>query len=458
MKRQSRNAFCVTITILAVILACWPLTAHAQSAIAVTQNEHEHVFGESVTFRLAVTSNSQIEGIRLFYRVSGQTSAHKAVLEFEPDTAIEVEHTEDMRDETNYQPPMITFTYWWLIEDKAGNRLKTDPISFVYEDTDYTWQVLEDDLVHLYWHDQDQDFGQHFFDMAVEAAAALSDEFGVHSMDPVTIVIYNSHQELMAVLIEASSEWTGAVTFGETGCIAIGLGPMSWMDQVIPHELTHAVLYMITKPPFGNIPRWLHEGLAVRSEGGMGAEERIALAEAIKEDTLISLRVLNSSFPDQRDQAILSYAESSSLIDFIIEAYGKEKLGQLIATFAEGAHYDDAMVEIFGVDMDGMEDLWRAHIGAQPRSGITRATPVPSPTFTVQPEPSPTRKADTVTITPPRETEPTVTATATATPLPGGTQPVTPPTPSRGSRGPCLGLVPALALLVLFVAFRPRSR
>lgn len=455
-KRKNFPKVCTTATMLTIVLLAWTLPAHAQNPITVTQNEHTHVFAKSVTFRLAVTGDNSIDTIKLFYRVSGQTSANKVVLEFEPAKTIEIEHTEDMQDESNYQPPMVTFTYWWTVEDEAGNRLKTEPISFVYEDTNYTWQVLQGDLVRLYWHDQDQAFGQRFFDIAVKAAATLSDEFDVHTPSPVTIVIYNSHQELMAVLREASSEWTGAVTFGDTGCIAIGLGPTPWMNRVIPHELTHAMLYMITKPPFGDIPRWLHEGLAMRSEGGMSVEERTALAEAIEADALISLRVLNSSFPDHREQAILSYAESSSLISFIIDAYGTAKLGELIANFAEGAHYDDAMMDVFGVDMDGMEDLWRAHIGAQPRSGITRATPVPSPTFTIQLTPSQTPEADVTTALPiPTATAVLVAPTSTATPPPEIEQIAT-PTPLPGSRGPCLGLIPALALLALFVVFRPR--
>jgi hypothetical protein len=168
---------------------------------------------------------------------------------------------------------------------------------------------------------------------------------------------------------------------------------------------------------------------------------------------LISLRVLNSAFADARDQAILSYAESNSLIGFIIDEYGADKLAELIAIFAEGAHYDDAMLEVFGVDMDGMEDLWRAHIGAQPRTGETRATPVPSPTAAQVAENTPTAI---------RTPEATATGTAivavstpTATPIP---QQVATPTatPVPRSAGPCLGAIPALALVALFAVFSPR--
>lgn len=431
---------------LALWLLSWVYPIHAQEAVTVIADEHEHVFRESLTFRLKAQSSAKIASVKLFYRVTGQTSANKTELAFDPATSVELEHVEDMSDESNYQPPMIAITYWWVIENEDGGRLKTDVVSFVYEDTRFTWQVLEGKVVHLYWHDQDESLGQTFFDAAVEAATDLSSEFGVMPKDPISIVIYNSHQELMSTLAESSAEWTGAVNFGDTGTIAIGLGQMSWMEKVIPHELTHAMLNQVTKPPFGDIPRWMHEGLAMRSEGGMSLEERAALADAIEDDALISLRVLNSAFADAREQAILSYAESYSLINFIIDAYGTEKLGELIAVFAEGAHYDDAMIEVFGVDMDGMEGLWREHIGAPPASGETRATPVPTATFV----PSPTAT---------RVPQGALTATATAVAaVPTSTpaevaQPT--PTPTPRTTGPCLGAVPMIAVLALF-ALRPR--
>jgi len=367
---------------------------------------------------------------------------------------------------------MITFTYWWVIEDQAGNRLKTEPTPYLYSDTRYDWQVLENDQVQLYWTEQDAAFGQEYFDRAVEAASDLSTEFGLETTSPVVIVIYNSHEEFMSVLQEASAEWTGAVNFGDSGMIVIGLGQESWMLQVIPHELTHAVLHQITQPPFGEIPRWLHEGLAMRSEGGMGREERVTLDQAIEDDTLISLRVLNSPFPDERERAILSYAESNSLVEFIIEAYGPEKLGDLLAVFAVGAHYDDAMLEVFGVDMDGIEDQWRAYIGAKPRVGAQAETATPlstpttaltatsAPTTQITPTPAATTAASpTLVPTPMLPIAATATAlaarprpTATLTPEGAGDNPSSAPAICR----PCLGLLPALALLVILRLYRPR--
>jgi hypothetical protein len=460
-----------------LLVLAWPTPARAapaaQSAIAVVEQSVEHEFKGPMTFSLTAESSATIQSAKLFYRVAGEVAAHKAEVEFEPATRIAVSHTIDMGDDSNYQPPMITFTYWWVIEDQAENRLKTEPTPYLYSDTRYDWQLLENDHVQLYWTEQNAEFGQEYFDRAAQAVSDLSAEFGLETTSPIVIVIYNSHQELMSVLQEASAEWTGAVNFGESAMIVIGLGQHSWMIKVIPHELTHAVLHQITQPPFGDIPRWLHEGLAVRSEGGMDLEERAALEQAIRDDALISLRVLNSPFPDQRDRAILSYAESNSLVEYIIAEHGADKLGELLSVFAVGAHYDDAMQAVFGVDMNGMEDQWREHIGAPPRAQAqpATATPVPTPTETKAPTTAPTTGPTTAPATPPpaATTPPTVTPVATpmlpiaatATALAAQPQPTPSPTPedSPDLPGPgklCLGLLPALALLVILRLYRPR--
>ena len=129
-----------------------------------------------------------------------------------------------------------------------------------------------------------------------------------------------------------------------------------------------------------------------------------------------------------------------------------------MSVFAEGAHYDDAMMQVFGVDMDGMEDLWRTHIGAQPRTGVTQATPVPSATTTTPPTATST-SAPTPSM-PSQEDRPTATAvamlpTSTATVVPAES-PAATPTSVPASAGPCLGAAPALGLLILFALFRAR--
>jgi len=95
----------VLVTCLAFGLA---QPVHAQDAITVLADEHEHVFKESMSFRLRAESASEINSVKLFYRTTGQTSANRVEIELEPGTTVKVEHEVDMADEENYLPYFLT--------------------------------------------------------------------------------------------------------------------------------------------------------------------------------------------------------------------------------------------------------------------------------------------------------------------------------------------------------------
>ena len=116
----------------------------------------------------------------------------------------------------------------------------------------------------------------------------------------------------------------------------------------------------------GNLPAWLDEGLAMHNEGGLEEHYQSILEEAISEDSLIPVQSLCGSFPTNPEEASLAYAESYSLVDFLIDTYGEEKMLELLGLFEEGNTYDGALLEVYGFDIEGLEDLWRVSLGLEP--------------------------------------------------------------------------------------------
>jgi hypothetical protein len=146
--------------------------------------------------------------------------------------------------------------------------------------------------------------------------------------------------------------------------MAIGISPtnIDWGKRAIAHELTHLVIHQITLNPYNSLPLWLDEGLAVRSEGLLDPRYSSYLSEAIASGSLISVQSLSSPFSAYSDEAVLSYAQSYSLVDFLITSYGQEKMSQLLTTFREGSGYDQALEAVYGFDMDGLDSLWREYV------------------------------------------------------------------------------------------------
>lgn len=439
----------LTFLLLALSAAFSPPVG-AQDSIQVTSNEYEYTFRDYITFHLAANSEAEITEITLFARISGESGRQRDEPDFDPGQSVSVKVTWDKMAEDTYRPPGVEIEYWWKIEDAAGNELKTEPVTFVYMDDGHSWQVLENEAIALYWYEGDDSLGNTLFERAVQAIDQISDELGVEVEDKIKIFIYGTYDDLRASLGEGAHQWVGGTSFTDYAVIAAGVAPnnLSYGLRVVPHELTHAVIAQMMEPPFGQLPHWMDEGLAMHYEGPMTGDERAMLQKAIKNDSLLSIRSLASTFPEDYDLAILSYAESNSVIEYIFEVYGNETMAQLLEVFAVGAHQDDGFMDVLGFDVDGLEDEWREYIGAPPREGVTHATPVPLPTRTFTPSPP--------TATP----QPVVIATATPAPSPTATlqtmvtATATPrPEPTKGLCG--LSLLPGVALLGLFLLFHP---
>jgi hypothetical protein len=131
----------------------------------------------------------------------------------------------------------------------------------------------------------------------------------------------------------------------------------------------------------GTLPGWIEEGLAMFSEGRLDATMQSILDQAIRNDYLVSLRSLNGGFSELPDKANLSYSQSYSVVKFMIDTYGQEKMTQLLVALRDAKPIDVALLEVYGFDTDGLEDAWRESIGASPRSVSAQATVQPSPTF-----------------------------------------------------------------------------
>jgi hypothetical protein len=163
-------------------------------------------------------------------------------------------------------------------------------------------------------------------------------------------------------------DWSGGLAFPahRTILLAVGPGDSAWGEQVIAHELAHVVIGAYTFSCFAGLPTWLDEGLALVAEGRQEPFAGSLLDDAIRGDALLSVRSLGLGFSADPDLALLAYSESESLVLFLTEAHGQERMLRLLDEFRSGASEDRALREVYGFDRDGLEAAWRAHIGARP--------------------------------------------------------------------------------------------
>lgn len=272
------------------------------------------------------------------------------------------------------------------MHDSAGGELTTPDQSIVVEDTQRSWRNTASDPVDLYWYTGDNRFADTLMDAAQDALVTIREATGVEYDGDIRLYVYGDSTEMQSATLFAP-DWSGGLAFPEHSAVLAAIAPneLAWGQRAVAHELTHVVLGQYTFSCLDSTPTWVTEGLAMYAEGEPEEGLLSSLEEAVQEDTLLPVRSLSQNFSNDPNLAYLAYAQSYSLVAFLVEEYGPEKMIALLDQFREGSTEDQALQRVYGFDRDGLDAAWRRSIGAAesqaagPAEG--KATPTPYPTF-----------------------------------------------------------------------------
>jgi hypothetical protein len=351
--------------ICSLLVCLGPGAAYAAGGPVLNKSSAQINFPSTLTFTISTGSDVDITDIRLHYivnRMANSRVVSEVYLTFTPSKNVNTQWVWDMR-KSGGLPPGSSLDYWWTVADASGKVLETVPERFDVVDSRYTWKTLTRGKVTFHWYKGDDAFAGELMDAAQDALAQLAGNTGAELESPVSFYIYATSADLRGAMIFAQ-EWTGGVAFTEYGIIAIGIAPVSgelaWGKRTIAHELTHLVIHQVIFNPYGGLPTWLDEGLAMVSEGALDAQFTSALSSARSKNSFISVRSLASPFSAYADQSVLAYAQSREIVKYLIDTYSRSRMFDLLNTFAQGSGYDEALQKVYGFDMDGLNVKWLA--------------------------------------------------------------------------------------------------
>ncbi|MEE8204595.1 MAG: peptidase MA family metallohydrolase [Dehalococcoidales bacterium] len=361
-----------------------PVLAQTGAGPRILESSASVEFPARLSFSLEAESDVDITDIRLHYRVDRDSFARvtsEVIISFSPAASVAASWSLEMI-KAGGMPSGAVVRYWWTVTDASGHSIETAPLQVQFDDDRYQWRSLVQGDITLYWYQGGESFAQEIMQTAQEALVRLAEDTGAYLVRPIKVYIYASSQDLLGAMI-FPQEWTGGVAYTTYGTLAIGINPgiLEWGKRAIVHELAHLVTYQMTSNPYNSLPTWLSEGLSVYAEGEPEAIYVAYLNQAILQGTLISVRSLSSPFSAFAAQSYLSYAQSRSLVDFMISQYGQDRMLELLGTFKQGSGYDAALMKVYGFDMDGLDALWRAYVVEkyQPDGGNTSAAPAGTP-------------------------------------------------------------------------------
>jgi hypothetical protein len=349
--------------------------AYADEAIQLLEQRHEVRFSEGIRFDLTVEAPDDLAEVTLYYRKVGEGLTVKVPLAV---SAGQSTFTHDWELQPGEVPVGARLQYDWYLVDEAGVALRIPSTTFAYDDDRFDWQIASEGNIQLFWYGSSQDEAERLLGYAVDSLARLQEEMGVALEEAVRVYVYDSKQDMAAALPRNSEAYDDRIlTLGVVvdEATLLLLGPHPDVEGTIAHELSHIVVGLATDNPYAELPRWLDEGLAMYSEGELPAGNRRALERAIEQDQLISVRSL-SGYTGDPSQVNLFYGEVYSLIDFMLESHGKEKMTELLNAIRSGQYQEEAVQQVYGFGLDELDDRWRESLGLSPRGAA--ATPAPN--------------------------------------------------------------------------------
>src|SRR5215510_12133615 len=273
-------------------------TAFAYRSATVTDNKIILNFPESAIFQATITSDSEIKSIVLEYGNEQQTCGEviaKAFPQFTPGNTVNAEWTWEMR-QSGSLPPGATIWWRWRVTDANGRETVSETKIATWLDDIHDWQTMNNgDFLRLHWYEGDQSFAIDLAKAAYNGLQFNETNSGLKAEAPIDIYIYADTNDLKdAILYEPS--WTGGQAFPEQDIVILGISPydLDWGRDAIVHELTHVLVGHLTFSCLGDVPTWLNEGLAVYSEGELDPGSQQQLEDAIRNDTLLTVRSLSA--------------------------------------------------------------------------------------------------------------------------------------------------------------------
>ena len=196
-------------------------------------------------------------------------------------------------------------------------------------------------------------YGERALTLLREAKQVLCEKYGLDLKRPVLVEFFGAQQDFAIRTFGALGGqgmlgvcFGTVVTMNSPGSLAHGRN--NW-ESTLWHEFCHVITLTVTK---NRMPRWLSEGISVYEERrrdpawGMPMDATFR-GMVLDEETLTPVSRLSGAFmnPETQDHLMFAYFESSQVVEYLLEKYGKEKFQGILRDLADGKRINDAIAK-----------------------------------------------------------------------------------------------------------------
>ncbi|MFH1678737.1 MAG: peptidase MA family metallohydrolase [Candidatus Omnitrophota bacterium] len=228
------------------------------------------------------------------------------------------------------------------------------------------WQTEKSQHFIIYYQDDGAGFVKELINQAENYYNSIVDELGFRRFD-----FWSWDRRAKIYLYKSSSEyhrdtrrmgWSGAMVSVKQRTIKTYIGQGNFFDSMLPHEMTH-IIFREFVGDRNHLPLWLDEGIASSQEKANLANRMGIAKDIINQDAYLKFDDLS----EIRDSSLIVphtfYAESASIIVFLMEEYGSGKFLDFCRKLRDAEPWKQALLRAYHFsNFEEMERAWKSYI------------------------------------------------------------------------------------------------
>ena len=215
--------------------------------------------------------------------------------------------------------------------------------------------------------------GPYAANLLEEAAAKLTAKYRFTPKGPITVEIFQNHEDFAVRALGIPGLGALGVCFGpviaQDSPSAREAGEFNW-GSTLWHEFTHVITLQMTDY---RIPRWFSEGLSVyeerRARPGWGDDWNVMFVRSFAAGHWFKIADLDAAFqrPRSAEDVPIAYFEASQICEFITDRFGFDAILNMLALYRDKARTPDVLRQILKMSESDFDREFNAYIETKAR-------------------------------------------------------------------------------------------
>mgnify|MGYP006278754629 CR=1 FL=1 len=227
----------------------------------------------------------------------------------------------------------------------------------------FEWTILTTEHFDVYYYDGSADVADAVALMIEQAYEDYREVLGHDLTTVIPVIVYASHndfQQTNVTLTHVGESVGGFTELFKNRVVVPFTGSYADLRHVVYHELVHVFMFdvvygglvrsVIRQAYMNPVPLWFTEGLAEYVSQGWDAEAEMILRDLTVSDQVVPLEYLYGGY--------LVYKEGQSVMTFIAERYGRNKIAEIVKSLAKSQNLDRSLSEAVGLTTPELSEAW----------------------------------------------------------------------------------------------------